>query len=200
MPKVNPHETEKTFPNISDIVVTDRKRRLKGDIKMLRELNKRQTLLNKSFVFTKSNVSKLEKINALLCEKEKHVLWQALTLKEFALGRINHRGRHATNHNIEVRLKLYDGKKFMRVRGDDWERIPFFDESLPIELPVDKASLSLLSKKNWNDLKDRGDHHLKNRRHCYTFFHLYSRTSLAWMDILDVKDVRLQTILKIQND
>jgi len=199
MPKKNSHKTDKTFSSIPEIVADERRRRSNSDIKMFRELNERRTLLNKSFKFTKRNVSKLEKLNALLCEKEKQVLSQALMLKEFALGKMNQRGKHVTHYNIEVRLQLYDGEKFKVVRGDDWERIPFYDESLPIELPDGKISLNILSKKNWNDLKDRDDHPLKDQRHCYTFFHIYSHTSLARQDIIDVKDIWLEVILEIQN-
>ena len=167
------------------------------------DLRERKHTLDNEFVFTDDNVKRLNIINTLLTEKSEAAYQQAEKLENDVLTLMKNHDPFISDYEIQFKLSFFSEKKYSNI--PDLQGNPFF-ECEPIWFH--KAGHGKESDKNqhkdWLFKTDHTEvihegHPLYTFRHCYLFHDLIYHTILSYQDIVDIEDIWIEVVLRIQN-
>lgn len=167
------------------------------------DLRERKQLLDKEFVFSDDNIKRLSNINTLLAEKSEAAYQQAERMENDVLNLMNNNDPFISDYEIEFKLNFFSEKKYSNI--PDLQGNPIF-ECDPIWFY--KKEMGKESEKNehkdWLFKTDHTKsfcegHPLNNFHHCYLFHDLIDHTILSYQDIVDIEDIWLEVVLRIQN-
>lgn len=166
--------------------------------KKFEDINKRQTIQNKNFEFTKSNISKIEKINNHLNFKFREAYKQAEEIEHNLLDKMKHNDSFVKDYEIEFKISLFSENKY--ANNEDLQGNPFFSMKPSISYFKNDGSSSNKSKE-WLLEADHNEYSntLKNQKHCYWFHDLYDHTYLSWPDIVDIEEIWIEVIISVQS-
>jgi hypothetical protein len=165
------------------------------------DLHKRKHLLDLDFVFSEENIKRLSDINTLLSEKSEAAYQQAERLEKYVLNLMHNNDPFISDYEIEFKLCFFSEKKYSRI--PDLQGNPIFEHE-PIWFYKTEMGKEADEHKDWLFKTDHTElfhegHPLNNFHHCYLFHDLIYHTILSYQDIVDIEDIWLEVVLKIQN-
>ena len=167
------------------------------------DLLERKHLLNKDFDFSEDNIKRLSDINSQLAEKSEAAYQKAEKLENDVLTLMQNHDPFISDYEIQFNLSFFSERKYSNI--PDLEGNPIY-ESEPIWFY--KTEFGKESNKNehkdWYFKTDHTElfsegHPLNNFPHCYLFHDLIYHTILSYQDIVDIEEIWLEVILRIQN-
>jgi len=167
------------------------------------KLRERKHLLDKEFVFSEENIKRLSNINTLLAEKSEAAYQQAEKLENDVLTSMQNPDTFISDYEIEFKLSFFSERKYAHI--PDLQGNSFFEYE-PIWF--NKAGTGKESEKdqhkNWLLKEDHTEvihegHPLCTFHHCYLFHDLIYHTILSFQDIVDIEEIWLEVVLRIQN-
>lgn len=166
------------------------------------ELNVRKAKLTKAFEFTPENIKQLNIINKMFDLKSKQAYEQAQKIEAHILKEMQSENSFISDYEIDFEVLLFAEKKFTAL--EEMEGNPFFSFNPGLfhftkKEHFDEELFSWLMHENHNEYQHWDNHPLKNQFHCAIFHDLYDHTYLAWQDIMDIEELWIEVIVRIQN-
>jgi len=102
-----------------------------------------------------------------------------------------------------VKVELFAERKYAHI--PDLQGNPFFDYEPIWYKKAETGKISEIDeRKDWLFKTDHKEviwegHPLNNMRHCYLFHDLSDHTILSFQDIVDIEDIWLEVVLRLQN-
>ena len=165
------------------------------------QLYKRRNSMYKHFKFTKRNITRLNQINKMLREKERKAFQLARQYETTVLKQMN-TNKFISDYEIDFEIALFSDKKYKNI--EDMLGNPFYTDKYALHffkkdsiVQSDKEETEKCRLSNHNDLGEK--HPLYGQNHCALFHHLYDHTYLAWKDIIEVEEIWIEVILRLQN-
>jgi len=164
-------------------------------------LYKRRNAMDKKFKFTRRNMIRLNQINQMLRAKEKKAYQLASQYETTILKNMN-TNKFISDYEIDFEIALFSDKKYKNVEDmvgnpfyTDKYALHFFKKDSLVQSEVEHCEKWRLSNHNY-----MGETHpLYGQKHCSLFHHLYDHTYLAWQDIIEVEEIWIEVILRLQN-
>lgn len=162
-------------------------------------LKKRERYYDKQFRFTAGNLKKIERINKLLSENYKKAYAQAQKTEEFLLKQMKVKNSFVSDYEIEFQLSLWAEKKYSSI--EELQGNSFFTYNPPLHFIKKETSNEVnaykhfIFEENHNTNPDK----YKNQWHCYLFHDLYDHTWLSWQDLVDIEELWIEVIVRIQH-
>lgn len=153
---------------------------------------KRKELLNSQFEFTDEAIKKLRRINHLFQQQEKRVKQHSNSL--FCVQQKWLEQKSIDAYEVDVLLQCFNENYYMQWHGD-FEENPFYS---CVTLMHVRNTDDVFYTNNFNEFSLCIDHPLANDFHCFTFYHLYNNTYLAWEDILRIE--KNSMVMVVQNE
>jgi len=167
------------------------------------KLRERKHLLDMDFVFSEENIKRLSDINTLLTEKSEAAYHQAEKLENDVLALMQNNDPFISDYEIGFVVSLFSEKKYSNVpdlQGNpfyQWEPVWFYKGKAGKETEKNEHK-DWLFKTDHTEVIQEG-HLLNNFNHCYLFHDLIYHTILSFQDIVDIEDIWLEVVLRIQN-
>ena len=172
---------------------------VKGFLKDWRNLSKKESesvlnrkySLNKNFLFTPLVIQQLGEINDLLRKEELRIKEQAL--KIYSLQESMLKELVIDDYEMDTEIHCWNNNHYKLLQVD-FEGNPFYkDYSLHI---FGEEKSELYFTENWNVFENNPNHSLAKEYHCYLFHHLTDHTALAWEDILQIDDIKVEIVIR----
>ena len=166
------------------------------------QLYKRRNAMDKKFKFTKRNLLRLKQINKMLRAKEQKAYQLARQYETTVLKDMN-TNKFISDYEIDFEIALFSDKKYKNV--EDMVGNPFYTDKYALHIfkkdsqtPKEAGEYEKwLFESNHNDMGEKQP--LYGQKHCALFHHLYDHTYLAWQDIIEVEEIWIEVILRLQN-
>ena len=171
--------------------------------KQFHDLHERKYLLNQEFVFSEGNVKRLSAINSILQEKSEEAYSQAEKLEKIILTSMENHDAFISDYELGFNLSFFTERKYAHIPG--LQGNPFFEYEPIWFLKAGSATESEIDeRKDWLFKTDHSEvihegHPLNNFHHSYLFHDLIHHTILSYQDIIDIEDIWLEVVLRIQN-
>ena len=166
------------------------------------DLRERKNLLNEEFVFSDENVKRLSVINSLLAEKSEAAYQLAEKFENDLILEMQKPDTFISDYEIQFKVNLFSEKKYSTI--PDLQDNPFFEYE-----PIWFAKANTWNEsdikwhKDWLFKMDHTEvmegHALYSFSYCYIFHDLIYHTILSYQDIVDIEDIWIEVIFRIQN-
>ena len=166
------------------------------------DLFNRKHELNKEFVFSEENVKRLSEINSILQAKSELAYKQAEKLESNIIAEMKNSNPFILDYEIEFLLNFFAEQKYSHV--PDLQGNAFFACKPMLFAKADRSETDRKEHKDWLYKTDHTEiihegHPLYSFRHCYLFHDLIDHTILSYQDIVDIEDIWIEVVLKVQN-
>jgi hypothetical protein len=164
--------------------------------KLISLLSKRKKYYNNLFKTSQDNLDKFERINHLLCVKSSEAYNEAEKIESYLLKQMNQPGSFVSDYEIEFRVKLWSEKKYENLEELHGNPFFFYEPSL---LSYHKEDNSEHKRFLFEDDLNEHPGVFTNQRHCSLLHDLYDHTYLSYQDIVDIEEVWIEVLFKVQN-
>ncbi|MEI6890382.1 MAG: hypothetical protein WCL03_14025 [Bacteroidota bacterium] len=175
--------------------------RTRGDMKE-NVLKERKHELNKQFEFTAENINRLKNINNLLFKKSFEAYQTAETFENNILAMMRQPNSFIFDYDIQFQFQYFSEVKYSHIPS--LQGNPFFEHEPIFYHKADRPKPEIEEAKDWlfntshTEIKHE-DHPLNNFSQCYIFHDLLDHTILSYQDIIDIEDIWIDVILRVQN-
>ena len=165
-------------------------------------LKERKHELNKQFEFTAENINRFKNINNLLFKKSFEAYQTAEIFENNILAMMSQPNSFISDYEIQFQFQYFSEVKYSHIPS--LQGNPFFEHEPIFYHKADRPKPEIEEAKDWlfntshTECIQEG-HSLNNFSHCYIFHDLLDHTILSYQDIIDIEDIWIDVVLRVQN-